>query len=69
MYAGSKKNKGKAEQEEETEDANGGGEEESPLMLTMPHDDLSSHPMSGWPGMMRHMDSRSSNIDINSIRE
>ncbi|KQK16530.1 AT-hook motif nuclear-localized protein 9 [Brachypodium distachyon] len=71
MYSGSKKNKkGKAEQEAETEEANGGGEEEAPSLMTMPHEDLSSDAMmGGWPDMMRQMDSRSCSIDMNSVRE
>ncbi|KQK16531.1 AT-hook motif nuclear-localized protein 9 [Brachypodium distachyon] len=70
MYAGSKNKKGKAEQEAETEEANGSGEEETPSLMTMPHEDLSSDAMmSGWPDMMRQMDSRSCSIDMNSVRE
>ncbi|XP_062221442.1 AT-hook motif nuclear-localized protein 9-like [Phragmites australis] len=68
MYGGSKKNKAKAEPDMEHEEANA-GEEEAPAMPLLEHS-MPPHPMSGWPpGMMRQMDSRSSNIDINSIRE
>ncbi|XP_062220806.1 AT-hook motif nuclear-localized protein 9-like [Phragmites australis] len=70
MYGGSKKNKAKAEAEADTghEEPNA-GEEEAPAMA-LPEHNMPPHPMSGWaPSMMRQMDSRSSNIDINSIRE
>ncbi|GJM87415.1 hypothetical protein PR202_ga03366 [Eleusine coracana subsp. coracana] len=68
MYGGSKKNKAKAEPDMEHEEPNA-GDEEAPAM-PMPELNMPPHPMSGWPeGMMRQMDSRSSNIDINSIRE
>uniref|UniRef100_A0A0A9DN17 AT-hook motif nuclear-localized protein n=1 Tax=Arundo donax TaxID=35708 RepID=A0A0A9DN17_ARUDO len=68
MYGGSKKNKAKAEPDMEHEEPNA-SEEEAPAMA-LPEHNMPPHPMSGWPqGMMRQMDSRSSNIDINSIRE
>lgn len=68
MYGGSKKNKAKVEQDTENEELNG-GEEETPTM-TLPEHNMPPHPMSGWPpSLMRQMDSRSSNIDINLIRE
>lgn len=77
MYgSGSKQqNKTKAEQEMEDEERNGGGGGvEEPLAMAHPEHNMNMppppHPMGGWqPGLMRQMDSRSSNIDINSIRE
>ncbi|VAI63393.1 unnamed protein product [Triticum turgidum subsp. durum] len=83
MYGSSSKqqNKTKAEQEMEDEERNGGGGGggEEPLMMAHPEDNMDPehnmnmpppHPMGGWqPGLMRQMDSRSSSIDINSIRE
>jgi hypothetical protein len=68
MYGGSKKNKAKADVEHEEPQPTAGDEEA--LAVAMPELNMPPHPMSGWPeGMMRQMDSRSSNIDINSIRE
>ena len=68
MYGGSKKNKAKAKQDMENEEHNG-RDEETPTMALSEHN-MPSHTMSGWPpGLTRQMDSRSSNIDINSIRE
>jgi len=70
MYGGSKKNKGKAEADMEQEEANAGEEEAAPAMVLQQEHNMPPHVMSGWPpGMMREMDSRASNIDINSIRE
>ncbi|KAL5213237.1 hypothetical protein ABZP36_024084 [Zizania latifolia] len=68
MYGGgSKKNKAKAEQDAENEEPN--GDEETPTM-TLPEHNMPHHTMGGWSaGLMREMDSRTSNIDINSIRE
>jgi hypothetical protein len=69
MYGGSKKNKGKAEPDMEHEEVNAGEEEAAPAMALQEHN-MPPHVMSGWPpGMMREMDSQTSNIDINSIRE
>ncbi|CAN6273898.1 unnamed protein product [Urochloa humidicola] len=69
MYGGSKKNKAKAEPDMEHEEANA-GEEEAPPAITLPEHSMPPHAMSGWPpSMMRQMDSRTPNIDINSIRE
>jgi hypothetical protein len=78
-----KTKKGKVDQEAkvEAEEANGGGEAEEtpPLLMTMapmqiPHEQELVPPdglMGGgrWAGMMRQMESRSCNIDINSNRE
>ncbi|CAM0907873.1 unnamed protein product [Alopecurus aequalis] len=60
----------------------GGGEEETPpppLMTAMPRDGEEEQELAspdeammsggGWTGMMQQMDSRSCNIDINSVRE
>ncbi|KAL6591323.1 hypothetical protein ACP70R_049826 [Stipagrostis hirtigluma subsp. patula] len=68
MYgSGSKKNKAKVEPEKEHEEQHA-GEEETPT-LTLPEHEMQPNPMGGWaPGLMRQME-RSSNIDINSIRE
>jgi hypothetical protein len=69
MYGGSKKNKAKAEPTDVEHEEPTAGDEEAPAML-MTELNMPPLPMSGWPeGMMRQMDSRSSNIDINSIRE
>jgi hypothetical protein len=69
MYGGSKKNKAKAELADMEHEEPNAGDEEAPAM-PMPELNMPPHPMSGWPeDMMRQMDSRSSNIDINSIRE
>ncbi|CAN6252745.1 unnamed protein product [Urochloa humidicola] len=69
MYGGSKKNKAKAEPDMEHEEANAGEEEAAPAIV-LPEHNMPPHAMSGWPpSMMRQMDSRTPNIDINSIRE
>ncbi|XP_048550607.1 AT-hook motif nuclear-localized protein 9-like [Triticum urartu] len=79
MYgSGSKQSQTKAEQEMEERNGGGAGGEE-PLAMAHPEDDMDPEhnmnmppprPMGGWqPGLMRQMDSRSSSIDINSIRE
>jgi hypothetical protein len=70
MYGGSKKNKAKAEADMEPEEANA-GDEEAPAMALAEHSSMTPPAMSGgWAsGMMRQMDSRTPNIDINSIRE
>jgi hypothetical protein len=53
----------------EHEEVNAGEEEAAPAMALQEHN-MPPHVMSGWPpGMMREMDSQTSNIDINSIRE
>lgn len=70
MYGGSKKSKAKAEADMEHEEANAAGEEEAGPVITLPEHNMPPHAMGGWPpDMMRQMDSRTSNIDINSIRE
>jgi hypothetical protein len=73
MYGGSKKNKAKAEADMEHEEVNNAGEEEAAAApaMALPEHDMPPHAMGGWPppGMLRQMDSRTSNIDINSIRE
>jgi hypothetical protein len=71
MYGGSKKNKAKAEADMEPEEANAGDEEVAPAMALAEHSSMTLPAMSGgWAsGMMRQMDSRTPNIDINSIRE
>ncbi|BAF10488.1 AT-hook motif nuclear-localized protein 9 [Oryza sativa Japonica Group] len=69
MYGGTKKNKAKAEQETENNEEPIGGEEETPTMA-LPDHNMPHHTMGGWSaGLMRQMDSRTPNIDINSIRE
>ena len=72
MYGGSKKNKAKAEADMEPEEANAGDEEVAPAMALAEHSSMAPPPAmsGGWAsGMMRQMDSRTPNIDINSIRE
>ncbi|CAM0943276.1 unnamed protein product [Alopecurus aequalis] len=74
MYGNPNKNQAKAEQDMEDEERNGGGGgSEEPLAMAPPEQHNMNMPphMGGWapPGLMRQMDSRSSNIDINSIRE
>lgn len=70
MYGGSKKNKAKAEADMEHEEVNNAGEEEAAPAMVVPEHNMPPHAMGGWPpGMMRQMDSRTSNIDINSIRD
>ncbi|KAM0848113.1 hypothetical protein ACQ4PT_054588 [Festuca glaucescens] len=79
-----KKGKVDQEAKVEAEEANGGGEEGKaeetpPLLMTMapmqmPHEQELVPPDGlmgggGWTGMMRQMESRSCNIDINSNRE
>uniref|UniRef100_A0A0E0CTC2 AT-hook motif nuclear-localized protein n=1 Tax=Oryza meridionalis TaxID=40149 RepID=A0A0E0CTC2_9ORYZ len=69
MYGGTKKNKAKAEQETENNEEPIGGEEETPTMA-LPEHNMPHHTIGGWSaGLMRQMDSRTPNIDINSIRE
>ncbi|KAM0931597.1 hypothetical protein ACQ4PT_000207 [Festuca glaucescens] len=72
MYGGPQKNQAKSEQDMENEEHDGGGSEE-PLAMARPEHNMNMppHPMGGWApaGLMRQMDPRSSNIDINSIRE
>ncbi|AQK55299.1 AT-hook motif nuclear-localized protein 9 [Zea mays] len=71
MYGGgSKKNKVKAELDAEPEEANAGDQE----VALAEHSSMAPHPAmsggGGWAsGMMRQMESRTPNIDINSIRE
>ncbi|KAM0904341.1 hypothetical protein ACQ4PT_018056 [Festuca glaucescens] len=72
MYGGPQKNQAKSEQDMENEEHDGGGSEEPIAMAPPEHNmNMPPHPMGGWApaGLMRQMDSRSSNIDINSIRE
>jgi len=72
MYGGSKKNKAKAEADIEPEEANAGDEEVAPAMALADHSSMAPPPemSGGWAsGMMRQIDSRTPNIDINSIRE
>ncbi|XP_066328904.1 AT-hook motif nuclear-localized protein 9-like [Miscanthus floridulus] len=72
MYGGSKKNKANAEADMEPEEANAGDEEVAPAMALAEHSSMGPPPAmsGGWAsGMMRQMDSRTPNIDINSIRE
>jgi hypothetical protein len=72
MYGGPKNNQAKAEQDTLNEEHDGGASEE-PLAMAPPEHNMNMppHPMGGWApaSLMRQMDSRSSNIDINSIRE
>ena len=73
MYGDPNKNQAKVEHDMEDGERNGGSNEE-PLAMAPPEHNMNMpphHPMGGWapPGLMRQMDSRSSNIDINSIRE
>ncbi|KAG8060832.1 hypothetical protein GUJ93_ZPchr0002g26601 [Zizania palustris] len=68
MYGRSKKNKAKAEQDVDNEEPNG-SDQETPTMA-LPEHNMPHHTTGGWSAeMMRQMDSRTANIDINSIRE
>lgn len=75
MYGGSKKNKAKAIPDAEHDEANAGDEEAAPALSLPEHNmppehGMPPHAMGGWPqDMMRQMESRTPNIDINSIRE
>uniref|UniRef100_A0ACD5YWH0 Uncharacterized protein n=1 Tax=Avena sativa TaxID=4498 RepID=A0ACD5YWH0_AVESA len=74
MYGDPNKSQAKAEQDMENEEHNRGGGGEEPLAMAPPEHNMNMPPhhlMGGWApaSLMRQMDSRSSNIDINSIRE
>lgn len=75
MYGGSKKNKAKAIPDAEHDEANAGDEEAAPALSLPEHSmppehGMPPHAMGGWSqDMMRQMESRTPNIDINSIRE